>query len=233
MPQQCAEPPPRPPPTGAKQGHNPPTTPPPQPDSPGKPPKPHPPNPTHPRGSSPHTRGARVEGPARAFRTRIIPAYAGSTSFIPPVATRVPDHPRIRGEHAGEGFDRRCLLGSSPHTRGAPRLLGRSPDKRRIIPAYAGSTPTSRTPAIRHSDHPRIRGEHPATTFNTETNRGSSPHTRGALHLMGLDGEGYGIIPAYAGSTQAFGYPQATQKDHPRIRGEHTWKSLQYQGSPP
>ena len=50
---------------------------------------------------------------------------------------------------------------------------------------------------------------------------GSSPHTRGAPTRHILSAYGTRIIPAYAGSTQAFGYPQATQKDHPRIRGEH------------
>ena len=42
---------------------------------------------------------------------------------------------------------------------------------------------------------------------------GSSPHTRGAQPVD----KSVHITPP----------------DHPRIRGEHTWKSLQYQGSPP
>ena len=50
-------------------------------------------------------------------------------------------------------------------------------------------------------DHPRIRGEHRKGGKSLTINKGSSPHTRGALHLMDLDGENYGIIPAYAGST--------------------------------
>ena len=50
---------------------------------------------------------------------------------------------------------------------------------------------------------------------------GSSPHTRGALHLMSLDGEDYGIIPAYAGSTSSAIMSSSVREDHPRIRGEH------------
>ena len=42
-----------------------------------------------------------------------------------------------------------------------------------------------------------------------------------------------GIIPAYAGSTESGPTLVLAARDHPRIRGEHTWKSLQYQGSPP
>ena len=113
-------------------------------------------------GSSPHTRGARSAYHARTSKAR--------------------DHPRIRGEHlypqtlpervagiipayAGSTHValplRPCLMGSSPHTRGAlvhtspgfiaprdhPRIRGehdrgglRPHGRRGIIPAYAGST---------------------------------------------------------------------------------------------
>ena len=201
MPQQCAEPPPRPPPTGAKQGHNPPTTPPPQPDSPGKPPKPHPPNPTHPRGSSPHTRGAHEHRiPARS-RRGIIPAYAGSTRSCRAPPARCRDHPRIRGEHLEMPVDAAAVEGSSPHTRGAPQEVSDDAEACGIIPAYAGSTRRSRSPRARLADHPRIRGEHCRSEY--------SPTAPGW------------IIPAYAGSTPPSGRFCACPRDHPRIRGEH------------
>ena len=71
------------------------------------------------------------------------------------------DHPRIRGEHpvllvAGDG-----VLGSSPHTRGAPKLVAVTHRRHRIIPAYAGSTIPPRSQLMSPADHPRIRGEHP------------------------------------------------------------------------
>ena len=71
-------------------------------------------------GSSPHTRGARVEDGARLGGGRIIPAYAGST---------------FPGEFPGGVGG-----GSSPHTRGARPAPSASAPQRRIIPAYAGST---------------------------------------------------------------------------------------------
>ena len=155
----------------------------------------------HFRGSSPHTRGA----PQAGTSLRIV----------------VTDHPRIRGEHS---IECRCSLrvaGSSPHTRGAPlswisrsRLGG-------IIPAYAGSTATSRAPAIRHPDHPRIRGEHPRQRSLHHQPVGSSPHTRGALETLGLTEDVVRIIPAYAGSTDVICMGWSTGPDHPRIRGEH------------
>ena len=76
----------------------------------------------------------------------------------------------------------------------------------RIIPAYAGSTPTSPTDSPATRDHPRIRGEHGETHENTETVNGSSPHTRGARAGVGDAGVEVRIIPAYAGSTVKLSY---------------------------
>ena len=115
-------------------------------------------------GSSPHTRGAQALAQCTELRARIIPAYAGSTHRGASTCTSARDHPRIRGEHfrdaapedvdadhprirgehcRGEGFAS-CRGGSSPHTRGAHdgAQLGRR--SIRIIPAYAGSTPSDR-----------------------------------------------------------------------------------------
>ena len=221
MPQQCAEPPPRPPPTGAKQGHNPPTTPPPQPDSPGKPPKPHPPNPTHPRGSSPHTRGAPSEFTGGVRGLRIIPAYAGSTTPFRSDVEADRDHPRIRGEHCCRLEAAPTACGSSPHTRGARRFRSVFDRRSGIIPAYAGSTSRRRPGRGPASDHPRIRGEHCDGGVSGLGEAGSSPHTRGAPPRGPVQRAGLGIIPAYAGSTLEPVPGRLLGEDHPRIRGEH------------
>ena len=155
----------------------------------------------------------------------------------------VPDHPRIRGEHHGRlpaGFDD---TGSSPHTRGAPRLTCGRVAARRIIPAYAGSTLGAICPSSTRTDHPRIRGEHRAGDDHSHDEGGSSPHTRGALnlrtnlkrktngsspHTRGARLSGCSrrfsrrIIPAYAGSTRLRPGNIKSYWDHPRIRGEHT-----------
>ena len=91
-------------------------------------------------GSSPHTRGALADGQARRVQAGIIPAYAGSTPTLRPRGGRRGDHPRIRGEHVDKQLARPFFDGSSPHTRGAPRVGCRRTAGRRIIPAYAGST---------------------------------------------------------------------------------------------
>ena len=131
---------------------------------------------------------------------RIIPAYAGSTISTSTRGTPTRDHPRIRGEHAGLDAGKYAGLGSSPHTRGARRVVLGARDDRRIIPAYAGST----------EQVERIQ----------EMGLGSSPHTRGARVGQGGGAEDDRIIPAYAGSTR-LGPPgrRAGSGSSPHTRG--------------
>ena len=174
-------------------------------------------------GSSPHTRGAR-EHPARVQGAcGIIPAYAGSTDCCRLEAAPTADHPRIRGEHRRWSRTRISHPGSSPHTRGAQTSEIRSGSACRIIPAYAGSTPSRSSAHTPSSDHPRIRGEHLILVPHGYLPRGSSPHTRGAPILVHIPSATPRIIPAYAGSTRKTPSTPCLQRDHPRIRGEHLY----------
>ena len=92
------------------------------------------------RGSSPHTRGARLDSESCGGAQGIIPAYAGSTRRLPPIPKACSDHPRIRGEHELYPHEGRRVEGSSPHTRGAREDQPDLFQVYRIIPAYAGST---------------------------------------------------------------------------------------------
>ena len=153
------------------------------------------------RGSSPHTRGARLQHLFHQFPDRIIPAYAGSTPTDYSTASKT--------------------NGSSPHTRGA-----HDPENTwwlwsGIIPAYAGSTVSGRSGGCGAWDHPRIRGEHGTAKKNSPNSNGSSPHTRGAHVHVRLRNDIARIIPAYAGSTRASAASFCHEADHPRIRGEH------------
>ena len=116
-----------------------------------------------------------------SFRTGIIPAYAGSTMAQNVNMIKAGDHPRIRGEHSPRTGKPVANQGSSPHTRGAPRLDRERAARRGIIPAYAGSTTAGGAASAARGDHPRIRGEHPSVMQGTLRRAGSSPHTRGAL----------------------------------------------------
>ena len=152
-------------------------------------------------GSSPHTRGARHRFIRRLFPARIIPAYAGSTYLSSVSCDIEPDHPRIRGEHKARPPSFSVSDGSSPHTRGARPRAPRVRYRRRIIPAYAGSTQAAFVGAHTGGDHPRIRGEHPVSRSAPLPRRTSSPHTRGAPTHPSSTVKARRIIPAYAGST--------------------------------
>ena len=172
-------------------------------------------------GSSPHTRGARAPPDHVQGHGWIIPAYAGSTLGRLSRAPTGTDHPRIRGEHIQKQSADSTGKGSSPHTRGAPRVESRRGILGGIIPAYAGSTVTSRVALPTEPDHPRIRGEHPPRWVQPAEYRGSSPHTRGARQGSRRPPAQARIIPAYAGSTAVARPASGSIADHPRIRGEH------------
>ena len=152
-------------------------------------------------GSSPHTRGAHPRPHPIRHPARIIPAYAGSTGTAPSDPPSKADHPRIRGEHPLAMKTNLLPMGSSPHTRGAREHAAGVEGPGGIIPAYAGSTPSPRSSKARCWDHPRIRGEHASGCRESSDDRGSSPHTRGALTAFDVSVDLAGIIPAYAGST--------------------------------
>ncbi len=112
---------------------------------------------------------------ATGWNNGIIPACAGSTRAMRSVLLFFRDHPRMCGEHFRRVFVASTLQGSSPHVRGARRLIRVKCSTQGIIPACAGSTPM-RVPALSTSrDHPRMCGEHfphPRLSFRRE---GSSP----------------------------------------------------------
>ena len=125
-----------------------------------------------------------------------------------------------------------CHEGSSPLTRGALSRLLEYTTICGIIPAYAGSTPVLICKSIWPRDHPRLRGEHFQHLFLFLSVTGSSPLTRGAHFLAALASLASGIIPAYAGSTEAERLCLAINEDHPRLRGEHAVDRLEA-GPPP
>ena len=126
------------------------------------------------------------------------------------------------GEHPGTRGRERRAAGSSPHVRGA-RPHGRVNIRHGgIIPACAGSTRTRSDECHWSKDHPRMCGEHKSIAFWVGTLRGSSPHVRGALPIVGHVEPAVGIIPACAGSTQLSHRSWRANRDHPRMCGEHT-----------
>ena len=124
-----------------------------------------------------------------------------------PSLSRSRDHPRVCGEHTMRKSSHSLRRGSSPRMRGAPDPGKLTARRRRIIPAYAGSTNT--------------------LLYCSTTVRGSSPRMRGARRYYADWSSAPGIIPAYAGSTSARCSSPDSSQDHPRVCGEHVNSSLE------
>ena len=112
--------------------------------------------------------------------------------------------------------------GSSPHVRGALSQLQCPCRWLGIIPACAGSTRTLRGFRTGRWDHPRMCGEHYVHRPQLDWDVGSSPHVRGARCFATVFLDGFGIIPACAGRTEAAANHARSRRDHPRMCGEHT-----------
>ena len=110
-------------------------------------------------GSSPRVRGAELESVRAEHDRGIIPARAGSRP-LPSVrpASRW-DHPRACGEQPSYGEHMAHLSGSSPRVRGADLDTVVSLLVDGIIPARAGSSPTTPSAPSTRWDHPRACGE--------------------------------------------------------------------------
>ena len=177
-----------------------------------------------PLGSSPHVRGALRPSATIGLGCGIIPACAGSTLFCHRFFGRFRDHPRMCGEHLPESAICGHSRGSSPHVRGAQNLLPIMQDLDGIIPACAGSTCARLSARLEHGDHPRMCGEHGRLATMPCRSPGSSPHVRGAQRLERQSCSLSGIIPACAGSTSWETLRRTSNRDHPRMCGEHSVK---------
>ena len=105
-------------------------------------------------------RGAQLSTCCAVTVDRIIPADAGSTSFIRVSTSETQDHPRGCGEHFINNELLFVAKGSSPRMRGAQRSLESYHRQTGIIPADAGSTRDRLGLQQSGKDHPRGCGEH-------------------------------------------------------------------------
>ncbi len=177
--------------------------------------------PGHGHGPPPHSRRARDFGDRARRAVRTTPAFAEST---PPSVTRThprPDHPRIRGEHAGVVAVVARKYGPPPHSRRAPRGVALDGGPDRTTPAFVESTSRRPRSAPPTRDHPRIRGEHAPKRIMPAASLGPPPHSRRALDPRQAAPRPQGTTPAFAESTHRDRRPRCSSRDHPRIRGEH------------
>ena len=173
------------------------------------------------RGSSPLTRGKRDPAVQRRRTVRLIPAHAGKTRQTPEEWGDAAAHPRSRGENTKSPSRYHWYQGSSPLTRGKPRVGRRRREGVRLIPAHAGKTlAVQRRPAVGPA-HPRSRGENQPAVDPCHHPAGSSPLTRGKLELAHTHSSLRRLIPAHAGKTSRTPRRVTSCAAHPRSRGEN------------
>ena len=187
-------------------------------------------------GSPPLTRGKAALVVVAVFFMRITPAYAGKSDIFLSNNNDNQDHPRLRGEKDLVFCNPDLCWGSPPLTRGKVTVYHAYIALYRITPAYAGKSflvAPIRTPA---QDHPRLRGEKPASVRRLFWLKGSPPLTRGKEDSVSCFYSAHRITPAYAGKRQNAARQRMEAKDHPRLRGEKSrWRTPARpgRGSPP
>ena len=111
------------------------------------------------RGSSPLTRGKRLNRVLNRVGAGLIPAHAGKTDTRRAGTSITSAHPRSRGENLWLPPGRLRAGGSSPLTRGKRGRVGGDAWRGWLIPAHAGKTRESWSAGRRPTAHPRSRGE--------------------------------------------------------------------------
>ncbi|MCP1683096.1 hypothetical protein J2T32_002318 [Kerstersia gyiorum] len=172
-------------------------------------------------GSSPHARGTQAMIISFRHKGRFIPACAGNTAPPRGRCTREPVHPRMRGEHTCNACRLCCPRGSSPHARGTRFAHAANGSPCRFIPACAGNTFIFEKLFVRHTVHPRMRGEHAGPCWTASGRCGSSPHARGTPSRWIASAASARFIPACAGNTRCCPRVEPPTPVHPRMRGEH------------
>ena len=172
-------------------------------------------------GSSPLTRGKRLETDAQLIKLGLILAHAGKTRTRRPLASANPAHPRSRGENAAHPDEVMNALGSSPLTRGKRRPPRRGHERTGLIPAHAGKTEPSPSTRAATWAHPRSRGENSRSARSPSRSGGSSPLTRGKRSLRSPRNARDRLIPAHAGKTRVRRSDPRSCRAHPRSRGEN------------
>ena len=163
-------------------------------------------------GSSPLTRGKPSPASSSASPGRLIPAHAGKTKTPRCRPSRRAAHPRSRGENADQVPCCTVIVGSSPLTRGKPRVEIQRSGGQGLIPAHAGKTT--------------------ACQFFSRIADGSSPLTRGKP-LTGVGGPpAPGLIPAHAGKTSDRLGGHQDGRAHPRSRGENSVRRVHREAAP-
>ena len=154
-------------------------------------------------GSSPRMRGTHQHTHGQLGSTGLIPTYAGNTFQTSTTCIVDRAHPHVCGEHPGLCTPQTKRAGSSPRMRGTPRPQGWQCWPAGLIPTYAGNTLGGLGVRRGRGAHPHVCGEHPGAIEPEKPSMGSSPRMRGTRVTLPAPGRLLGLIPTYAGNTEA------------------------------
>ena len=111
-------------------------------------------------GSPPRVRGLPYRRIWPRWGTRITPACAGTTPYVPLRASLPWDHPRVCGDYVGRPPLPVNRLGSPPRVLGLHEGNQRLPRALGITPACAGTTRAEQRAKPAWRDHPRVCGDY-------------------------------------------------------------------------
>ena len=177
-------------------------------------------------GSSPRGRGKLGGDELVGVLSRLIPAWAGKTLAASGCAAGCGAHPRVGGENLACALPSAVTQGSSPRGRGKPDLDQSQTLVLRLIPAWAGKTSRAVCVSENRAAHPRVGGENIHVLLDECEERGSSPRGRGKLSLSLWITRLFGLIPAWAGKTNARMVWSSQARAHPRVGGENPRYSI-------
>ena len=136
-------------------------------------------------------------------------------------------HPRRCGDHTISARFMRLDWGSSPQVRGPRHAWYKMVERRRLIPAGAGTTRGTDSAWLSCGAHPRRCGDHDHHAPSISSVAGSSPQVRGPPVWLGGLADLRGLIPAGAGTTLLLSPPRYQRTAHPRRCGDH-WLNPPY-----
>ena len=129
--------------------------------------------------SSPHTRGYFRNRRHRIHHRHLFPAHAGVFPVADSIDKLMHALPRTRGGISRARWLGKCVLISSPHTRGYFRRCPRFYPRLSLFPAHAGVFPSTRRRNSPKVPLPRTRGGISSGRHVLLVEVDSSPHTRG------------------------------------------------------
>ena len=152
-------------------------------------------------GSPPRMRGRRANRQRQVLKARLTPANAGTTWLARPKTVGAAAHPRECGDDGFRHLRQTPIRGSPPRMRGRQTAREEWDYLRRLTPANAGTTDSSRRLNSALRAHPRECGDDGSQELDADGCPGSPPRMRGRPGVTPISLPPRWLTPANAGTT--------------------------------